>query len=91
MAYFIGPNTVECTPIRKTTTSASPSDCSASATAPTPMKPISATFTHRAMAALSSASDSDPATPENNMNGKMNTPVATVASVAAPTGSPARN
>ncbi|MEY4873152.1 MAG: hypothetical protein RLZZ563_2482 [Pseudomonadota bacterium] len=65
MAYFTGPNRVEWQPIRNTTPSASGNDPNHSAAQPNAMKAISDSFTSRQIAALSRASDTEPATPEN--------------------------
>ena len=54
--------------------------CCHSPQAPTPMMPISATFTHRAMAALSVRSASVPEAPENRKNGAMNSAPASITS-----------
>ena len=89
MAYLTGPNRVEWHPIRNTTTSASGSDPIASAAQPNAMKAISESFTRRVIPALSRASATEPAMPENRKKGAMNSPAAVEANNAACLGSAA--
>ena len=58
--------------------------CCHSPQAPRPMMPISASFTHRAMVALSVRSASVPDAPEKRKNGVMNSPPASMTSDEAP-------
>ena len=79
----MGPNTVECVPRQKSAASSSGMLCCHNPHAPIVMIAISATLTHRAIAALSMRSASVPEAPENRKNGAMNRPPAIITSEAA--------
>ena len=82
-AYLIGPKTVECVPRQNNDVSSNGMLCCHNPHAPIIMIAISATFTHRAIAALSTRSASVPDAPENRKNGAMNNPPAISTSEAA--------
>jgi len=80
---LIGPKTVECVPRQNNDAKSSGMLCSHSPQAPIAMIAISATLTHRAMAALSTRSASVPDAPENRKKGAMNKPPAIIVTDAA--------
>ena len=86
IAYFTGPKNVECTPIANRHPSRVQTEPRAKPARATPMMSTSAPFRMRAIRVLSIESASCPAIAESRKYGRMNTPVATIASISADIG-----
>ncbi len=71
-AYLIGPNSVECRPIRNKTLSRIAASCRKNPNAATDMAAISNSFTKRMTRVFSNFSAICPAEAENRKNGRMN-------------------
>ena len=80
MAYFTGPNTLDCAPIRNSNPISAAVCLARSAAAAASMIRISASLIRRISALFSARSQSWPAVAENRKKGRMNRPAAALIS-----------